>query len=110
MNNVNLIGRLVKDAQIVEMKSGNRSVINFILAVNKDFTKGNGEREADFIPVSYWSNHGEKLCVYLKKGKLVGVNGKICVKSSIKEEIKKYFTSVEAYKIEFLEYSKETLA
>lgn len=110
MNNVNLIGRLTKDAQIVEMKSGNRSVINFILAVNKDFINDKGEREADFIPISYWSNHGEKLCLHLKKGKLIGVNGRICVKSSVKEEIKKYFTTVEAHKIEFLEHNKEVLA
>lgn len=45
MNNVNLIGRLTKDAQIVEMKSGNRSVINFILAVNKDFTNEKGKEK-----------------------------------------------------------------
>ncbi|WP_333887561.1 single-stranded DNA-binding protein [Clostridium sp.] len=110
MNNVNLIGRLTKDAQIVEMKSGNRSVINFVLAVNKDFVNERGEREADFIPVSYWSNHGEKLCLYLKKGKLIGVNGRICVKSSVRDETKKYFTTVDAHKIEFLEHKKEVLA
>ncbi|MFL0195479.1 single-stranded DNA-binding protein [Clostridium sp. WILCCON 0269] len=110
MNNVNLIGRLTKDAQIVEMKDGNRSVINFILAVTKDFMNDKGEREADFIPVSYWTNHADKLCSYLKKGKLIGINGRICARSYVKEEIKKYVTSVEAHKIQFLEHNKEALA
>ncbi|ADK14083.1 MULTISPECIES: single-stranded DNA-binding protein [Clostridium] len=110
MNSVTLIGRLTKDAELVQLENYNRSVVKFILAVGRDFASKTGEREADFIPVSYWSNYGSKLLPYLKKGRLIGVNGKIITKSYTKDDIRKYFTTVEADKVQFLDSEKEALA
>ncbi|AZV55954.1 single-stranded DNA-binding protein [Clostridium sp. AWRP] len=110
MNNVTLIGRLTKDAELVQLENYDRSVVKFILAVGRDFVSKTGEREADFIPVSYWTNYGNKMLPYLKKGRLIGVNGKIITKSYTKDDIKKYFTTVEADKVQFLDREKEALA
>ncbi|CAB1241957.1 single-stranded DNA-binding protein [Clostridium sp. MT-14] len=110
LNSVTLIGRLTKDAEIIKMENNVRSVIKFVLAVNKDFVNSSGEREADFIPISYWTNKGEKLYPYLKKGRLLGVNGRISTKNYVKDGVKKFSTIVEADKIQFLEYKEEALA
>ncbi|MHC6179364.1 single-stranded DNA-binding protein [Clostridium sp. JNZ X4-2] len=110
MNSVTLIGRLTRDAEIIKMENGVRSVIKFTLAVNKDFLNSSGEREADFISISYWTNRGDKLYPYLKKGRLLGVNGKISSKSYLKDGVKKFSTIVDADKIQFLEYKEEALA
>ncbi|MCI1943664.1 single-stranded DNA-binding protein [Clostridium luticellarii] len=110
LNSVTLIGRLTKDAEIIKMENNVRGVIKFILAVNKDFLNSSGEREADFILVSYWTNRGDNLCPYLKKGRLLGVNGKVSTKSYVKDGVKKFSTIVEADKIQFLEYKEKDLA
>lgn len=110
MNNVTLIGRLTKDAELFKIENSKRSVLKFILAVDKNFVNKNGEKRADFISVSYFSGGAEKLQQYLKKGRLLGVNGKITTKSYTRDNIKKYYTNVEADTIQFLEYKKETFA
>ncbi|WP_446897162.1 single-stranded DNA-binding protein [Clostridium sp. LBM24168] len=111
MNNVTLIGRLTKDAELFKIENSKRSILKFILAVDKNFIGKKGEeKQADFISVSYFSGGAEKLQQYLKKGRLLGVSGKITTRSCIKGDTKRYYTNVEADTIQFLEYKKETLA
>lgn len=110
MNNVTLIGRLTRDAELFKIENSKRSILKFILAVDKNYLNKQGERQADFISVSYFSGGAEKLQQYLKKGRLLGVSGKITTKSYMKDNVRKYYTNVEADTIQFLEYKKETLA
>lgn len=110
MNNVTLIGRLTRDADIIKIENSKRSILRFVLAVDKGFVNKEGQRKADFISVSYFSGGAEKLQQYLTKGRLLGVTGKITTKSYLKDSVKKYYTNVEADTIQFLEYKKETLA
>lgn len=110
LNNVTLIGRLTKDAELVKIENSKRSILKFILAVEKRFVGRDGEKGADFISVSYFSGGAEKLQQYLTKGKLLGVTGKITTRSYTKDNVRKYYTNVEADTIQFLEYKKETLA
>lgn len=109
MNKVSLIGNLVKDAEYFEMKEGVRGVIKFTLAVNSGFVKKNGERDVDFIPISYWSNHADKILPFLTKGKQVAIIGEIKTRHYITEDgTKKYVTEVNANNIQFLGKSKDT--
>lgn len=48
MNSLNLVGRLTKKPII---KGDEQKVCLFTLAVNRNYTNQNGEREADFIQI-----------------------------------------------------------
>ena len=48
MNRVILVGRLTKDPELRTMPSGS-AVASFTLAINRNFTNQQGEREADFL-------------------------------------------------------------
>ena len=72
MNNVNLIGRLVKDVELRSTGSG-KQVANFMLAVNRPF----GNDEADFLKIVAWNKTAEVCEKYLSKGSQVGITGRI---------------------------------
>ena len=76
INNVVLVGRMTKEAELRYTPS-NIAVATFTLAVNRDFKSENGEREADFINVVMWRQAAENLANWTKKGSLVGVTGRI---------------------------------
>lgn len=107
MNKVLLIGRLTRDAELRQVGEEQRHVLNFVIAVNREYLNDKNEREADFIPVAYWNKFGEALQKYLSKGRLVCVTGRISVRSyESKEGIKKYTTSIVADEIQFLDSKK----
>jgi len=60
MNRVVLIGRLTRDPELRYTTNGN-SQAKFTLAVDRDYTNQQGEREADFIPIVAWGKTGHKL-------------------------------------------------
>ncbi len=108
MNKVVLIGRLTRDAELIQLEGRERGVLRFTLAVGRRFSNSSGENEADFIPVRYWSDFGHKIQPYLQKGRLIGVSGKVTTKSYTTDEgIKRYITEIEADNIQFLEKKKE---
>lgn len=111
MNKVVLVGRLTRDADLKTFEAKERGVLNFTLAVNREFTNSNNEREADFIPIVYWTEHAESLQKYLLKGKQICVSGKLRVRSyETPENIKKYITEVMADEIKFLGSVKNSSA
>ena len=76
INNVVLVGRLTKDPDLRYTASGS-AVGSFTLAVNRNFTNQNGEREADFINCVIWHKPAETMANYARKGTLLGVVGRI---------------------------------
>ena len=58
INNVTLVGRLTKDPDLRYTASGT-AVATFTLAVNRNFTNQNGNREADFINCVIWRKSAE---------------------------------------------------
>lgn len=76
INNVVLVGRLTKDPDLRYTSSGS-AVATFTLAVNRNFTNANGNREADFINCVIWRKQAETMANYAKKGTLLGVTGRI---------------------------------
>jgi single-strand DNA-binding protein len=108
MNKVVLVGRLTKDAELKTFEANERSVLNFTLAVNRDFVNSNNEREADFIPIVYWTEHAESLQKYLLKGRQICVSGKLRVRTyETPEKGKRYITEVLSDEIKFLDSIKE---
>jgi len=76
INRTVLVGRLTKDPEIRYTQSG-VAVVSFTLAVNRQFTNSQGEREADFIGCTIWRKSAENFANFTNKGSLVGIDGRI---------------------------------
>ncbi len=103
INRVVLVGRLTRDPELKFTASG-VAVANFNLAVNRNFKNANGEQEADFISVVVWKKPAENVANYLKKGSLVGVDGRIQTRNYEGQDGKRvYVTEVVAESVQFLD-------
>ena len=72
INKVIIIGRLTQKPANYSTTSG-KTYCKFTVAVNRDFKSADGERKADFINCTCFSNQAEYIIKYLDKGSLVGV-------------------------------------
>ncbi|RKQ32959.1 single-stranded DNA-binding protein [Oceanobacillus halophilus] len=103
LNRVVLVGRLTRDPDLRYTPSG-VAVANFNIAVNRPFTNQQGNREADFINGVVWRRQAENLANYMKKGNLIGVDGRVQTRSYEGQDGKMvYVTEVVAESIQFLE-------
>ena len=100
INNVTLVGRLTKDCDLRYTSSG-VAVAAFTLAVNRNFTNQNGEREADYIQPA------ETLANYTRKGTLIGLVGRLQTRNYENQQGQRiYVTEVVVESFQLLE-SKE---
>lgn len=76
INRVVLVGRLTRDPELRYTANG-AAVASFTVAVNRQFTNSQGEREADFIGCTIWGKAAENFVNFTKKGSLVGIDGRI---------------------------------
>lgn len=103
LNRVILIGRLTRDPELRYTPSGT-AVTQFNLAVDRPFTNQQGQREADFINIVTWRQLAETCANYLRKGRLVAVEGRIQVRHYDNNEGRRvYVTEVVADNVRFLE-------
>ncbi|WP_342513863.1 single-stranded DNA-binding protein [Sporosarcina sp. FSL K6-1522] len=103
INRVVLVGRLTKDPELKYTQTG-IAVTRFTLAVNRAFQSASGEREADFISCVAWRKQAENIANFLRKGSLVGVDGRIQTGSFEGQDGKRvYTTEVVADSTQFLE-------
>ena len=103
LNKAILIGRLTRDPEL-RSTSNNISVTSFTIAVDRNFTNQQGEKETDFIPVVAWRSLAETCARYLTKGRLVAVSGRMQVRSyEGNDGLKRYITEVVADEVQFLE-------
>ena len=103
MNKAILIGRLTKDPELRTTPTG-RNVCQFSVAVSRNFTNANGEREADFINCVVWDKQAENLVKYQKKGNQIAVEGRIQTGNYDDKDGKKvYVTEILASNISFLD-------
>ena len=103
INRTVLVGRLTKDPE-VRFTSSNIAYARFTIAVNRTFANPSGEREADFIQCIAWRKQAENLARFVRKGSLVGVEGRIQTGSyDDKEGNRKYTTDVVCDSVQFLE-------
>lgn len=102
INRVVLTGRLTKDVELSFTPQGIAKA-QFTLAVNRAFANQNGDREADFINIQAWRKAAENAANYLKKGSLVGIDGRLQTGSYEKDGKRIYFTNVIAENVQFLE-------
>ena len=107
INNVVLVGRLVRDVDLKYTNSG-KTATNFTLAVNRDFKNEQGVNEADFISCAAFGKQAENMARFLGKGSLIGVEGRISTRSyQAKDGKTVYVTEVITSKVGFLESKKQ---
>ena len=101
MNKTFLIGNLTRDPELTATPSG-VSVCKMSIAVNRNFTNANGERETDFFNIVAWRGLADNCAKFLSKGKKIAVVGSIQNRSYETENGKKFITEIMADEIEFL--------
>jgi single-strand DNA-binding protein len=79
LNKVLLIGTVVKDPQIRYAGSSQVPVTDVRLAVNRRWQSQKGEKreEVVFIDVVAWARSAETCVQYVRKGRLIGVEGRL---------------------------------
>jgi single-strand DNA-binding protein len=92
MNITLLKGNLARDPElrVVNPNGKQTSVVNFTIAVNRDYVKANGERDkiTSFINCEAWDSGAETIAESLKKGDLVMVEGSLRNDSWEKDGVK----------------------
>ena len=107
INRTVLVGRLTRDPELRTTGNGT-SVAQFTLAVNRQFTNAQGEREADFVNCVIWRKGAEALAQYTHKGSLIGVDGRIQTRTYEDKDGKTVFvTEVVADSFSFMESKKD---
>ncbi|OLC28443.1 MAG: single-stranded DNA-binding protein [Armatimonadetes bacterium 13_1_40CM_64_14] len=106
MNTVVLIGRLTRDPELRHVPSG-QPVASFTLAVDRAFTTERGRGTADFIPVVAWRKSAELVSMYLSKGRLVAVEGRLHIRFyKAQDGRRQKAAEVVANRIQFLDRKK----
>lgn len=80
MNNVSLVGRLVKDPEL-RYTAGGVAVCKFTIAVDRPFNNREGKKETDFIDNVCWRLTAENVSKYVSKGRQVAVIGRLQIRS-----------------------------
>lgn len=102
MNNVSLVGRLTRDPELRTISTGS-ATCSFSIAVNRQFTNANGERETDFINCVVWGRQAENLVKYCTKGSLIAVQGRIQTRNYDGQDGRRiYVTEVAVQNVSFL--------
>ena len=80
LNKIIIMGRLTSDPTLRRTGSG-IAVVNFSVAVERDFKSEAGEKETDFIDVVCWKSTAEFVSKYFTKGSMIVVSGRLQVRS-----------------------------
>lgn len=88
MNKVCLTGRISTELEIKKTSTG-KSLLDFNLAVKRDYKNEEGKYDADFIHIKAWGGSADFLGRYAMKGSLIEVSGKIVVNEYQNSEGKK---------------------
>lgn len=76
MNQVVLVGRLVRDVELKHVNDQHH-VLNNVLAISRKHRDKNGEMQTDFIPIVAWGALAEILNKHCQKGQRIAISGKL---------------------------------
>ena len=108
INRVVLVGRLTRDPELRNTNTGN-SVCTFTLAVDNRTKNTDGSKSASFIPCVVFSQQAENVTQFVKKGSLVGVEGRLQQRSyDRKDGTKATVIEVICDSVQFLEPKAST--
>lgn len=105
INRVVLVGRITKDPELRKTQNGT-SVVSFTIACNRRVPSQG--QDADFISCVAWNKTADFMAQYVKKGALLGLEGRIQTRSYDDRDGKRvYVTEVVADNVQFLESKKQ---
>lgn len=76
LNSVAIMGRITAPLELRSTTSGT-SVLQFTVAVDRDFVKQGEERQADFISCVAWKQTAEFISRYFGKGRMIALTGRL---------------------------------
>lgn len=108
LNQVIIVGRLVKDPE-VKILNDEKKVSHITLAVNRNYKNlETGKYETDFIHCTLWDNIAEATVNHCKKGSIIGVKGRLVTRTIDLENNKRLnYPDVYAERITFISNIKE---
>ena len=110
MNKAFLIGRLTRDPEL-RYSSSNAAIANFSIAIDRQYTNGQGQRETDFINIVVWRKQAENVAKYCSKGSQIAVRGSIQTRNyDAPDGTKRYVTEVVVDKTTFIATSKNSVS
>lgn len=110
MNRVMLIGRFTAKPEL-RYTASNVPYTRFSIAVNRQFSNQEGQRETDFINIVAWRKQAETICNYFDKGNQIAIEGRIQTGSyDDKDGNKKYTTDVSLDQFHFIESKAQRAA
>lgn len=102
MNKVFLIGNLTRDPELTETASGVK-ICRFAIAVNRNYSGGDGEKKTDFFNCVAWRGLGETIARFTRKGTKVAVVGSIELRNyEDRDGVKRTAVDIVAQDVEFL--------
>lgn len=111
INNVTIMGRVVRDPELMVLNDDQGQYTRFTLAVDRAYKNRDGKQETDFIPIIAWNKKAEVICQYIKKGSLILIDGRLDVRPYIdKDNNKRTSISVVLNKFEFMDSKKTNAA
>lgn len=80
LNKIILMGRLTRDPEYKTSPTG-LSIVNFSVAVDRDISAQNGEKETDFIDCVAWRKTAEFITKYFFKGSMIALCGRLQIRT-----------------------------
>lgn len=106
-NKVILGGRLTAEPELKTTSTGTQYV-NFSIAVNRPYSKGDEQQQVDFINVIAWRQRAEFVSRYFRKGSSICIVGSIQTRSwTDNQGNKRYATDVVADEVNFVDSKGE---
>lgn len=106
LNQVVLVGRLVRDPELIDTEN-NKKMSRISIAIPRSFKNMDGEYESDFINCILWDAIAKSTSEYCKKGDIVGIKGRIQSRVVEVDNEKKYYIDVIAERVTFLSSKSE---
>jgi single-strand DNA-binding protein len=104
MNHVVLVGRLTRDPELRYVQGSGTPVAQFAIAIDREFTGKDGNKETDFIDIQVWGKSAENCANYIGKGSLVAIQGSIRIETyKNKDGENRRATKVNASRVQFLD-------
>lgn len=108
MNSVELTGHLVRDPEVRYTSGSQKAVATFTIAVDRPQRQDSGEKQTDFPRITVFGKQAETCEKYLKKGRLVAIQGRLHTGSyQDKNGNTVHTTDVVANNVEFLDHGEK---